>query len=57
MGYRLNNSCTGSIARELIYPKGAYILHMIRMMMWDRQNGDQNFKLLMKDFVTTYTGK
>jgi len=57
MGYRLNNSRTGSIARDLIYPKGAFILHMIRMMMWDRQSGDQQFKILMKDFLTTYAGK
>lgn len=58
MGYRLNNSKAGfNIARDLIYPKGAFILHMIRMMMWDRQTGDQNFKALMQDFVKTYAGK
>jgi hypothetical protein len=58
MGYRLNNSKAGfNIARDLIYPKGAYILHMVRMMMWDHKTGDQNFKTTMQDFVTTYTGK
>jgi aminopeptidase N len=57
MGYRLNNSRTGNIARDLIYPKGAFILHMLRMMMWDRQSGEQDFKRMMKDFVTTYSGK
>jgi len=58
MGYRLSNSKTGvSIARDLIYPKGAYVLHMIRMMMWDQKAGDQNFKALMQDFVNTYRGK
>ena len=58
MGYRLNNSKAGfNIARDLIYPKGAYILHMVRMMMWDRQTGDQRFKETMQDFVKTYTGK
>jgi hypothetical protein len=58
MGYRLNNSKAGfNIAGDLIYPKGAYILHMIRMMMWDAQTRDQNFKALMHDFVTTYSGK
>ena len=45
------------MTRRLIYPKGAYILHMIRMMMWDRKTGDQNFKDAMQDFVTTYSGK
>jgi len=58
MGYRANNSRTGSgVTRRLIYPKGAYILHMIRMMMWDRKTGDQNFKDAMHDFVATYSGK
>jgi Peptidase family M1 domain len=58
LGYRANNSRTGrDITRRLIYPKGAYILHMIRMMLWDRKTGDQNFIAAMHDFVNTYTGK
>jgi Peptidase family M1 domain len=58
MGYRTNNSRTGfNVTQRLIYPKGAYILHMIRMMMWDRKTGDQNFKAAMQDFVKTYSGK
>ncbi|MGB6386924.1 MAG: M1 family aminopeptidase [Terriglobales bacterium] len=58
MGYRANSSRTGSdITRRLIYPKGAYILHMIRMMMWDRRTGDQNFIATMHDFVQTYSGR
>jgi len=58
MGYRANNSRTGyGVTRRLIYPKGAYILHMIRMMMWDHKTGDENFKATMQDFVKTYSGK
>lgn len=58
MGYRTSNSRTGfDTARRLIYPKGAYVLHMIRMMMRDRQKGDQLFKETMQDFVKTYSGK
>ncbi|MGA9039818.1 MAG: M1 family aminopeptidase [Terriglobales bacterium] len=57
MGYRSSNSKTGNIGSHLIYPKGAYILHMVRMMLWDRQDGDQNFKELMQDFVKTYGGR
>jgi hypothetical protein len=58
MGYRADNSRTGfGVTRRLIYPKGAYVLHMIRMMMWDRNTGDQNFKIAMQDFVKTYSGK
>jgi hypothetical protein len=58
MGYRASNSRTGfDTTRRLIYPKGAYILHMIRMMMHDTRTGDQHFKEMMQDFVKTYYGK
>jgi Peptidase family M1 domain len=58
MGYRASNSRTGfDVTRRLIYPKGAYILHMIRMMLWDRKTGDENFRATMQDFVKTYSGK
>ncbi len=58
MGYRTSNSRTGfDTTRRLIYPKGAYILHMIRMMMHDNRTGDQRFKETMQDFVKTYSGR
>ena len=58
MGYRASSFRTGGgVTRRLIYPKGAYILHMIRMMLWDRKTGDDNFRALMQDFVKTYSGK
>lgn len=58
LGYRLNNGRSGDwVARGIIYPKGAFVLHMIRMMMWDRQYHDQLFKETMQDFVKTYTGR
>ena len=53
-GYRLNSGKTGGVARYLIYPKGAYILHMLRMMMQDQKNGDARFQVMMKDFVQTH---
>ncbi len=57
-GYRMSNSRTGfDVTRRLIYPKGAYVLHMLRMMMIDNQTGDQDFKQMMHDFVQTYSGK
>ncbi len=58
MGYRTNNFRTGfDTTRRLIYPKGAYVLHMLRMMMHDNRTGDQHFKEMMQDFVKTYSGK
>ena len=58
-GYRLNTSKTGNVARRLIYPKGSYILHMIRMMMYDGKGGtgDARFSKMMKDFVASNFNK
>jgi Peptidase family M1 domain len=57
-GYRSNNSRTGSsVTRRLIYPKGAYVLHMIRMLLHENATGDQHFKEMMQDFVNTYRGR
>lgn len=57
-GYRLNTAKTGwNITRRVIYPKGAFVLHMLRMMMYDNQTGDANFKAMMHDFVQTYYNK
>jgi len=54
-GYRLNSGKTGGVARFLIYPKGAYILHMLRMMMTQHgQNADSRFQAMMQDFVKTH---
>ena len=60
MGYRAANSKTGfDIGFRLLYPKGAYILHMIRMMMWDSRTSDHDvrFKSLMTDFSNTYANR
>ena len=55
MGYRLDTQKTGfSVTRALIYPKGAFILHMVQMMMWSPQEGDHVFMETMHDFVSTY---
>ncbi len=56
-GYRLNSAKTGGVARNLIYPKGAYILHMLRMMMFEHGKGDARFQEMMKDFVQTHFNK
>jgi Peptidase family M1 domain len=59
MGWRLNNAKAGSnIYRELIYPKGAYILQMVRFMMQQRGNDpDARFKAMMHDFTKTYANR
>jgi hypothetical protein len=55
MGIRLSSPKAGwNIYGDLVYPKGAYILHMIRMMMWTTKEGDDRFKATMHDLVNTY---
>ena len=54
LGYRLGTTKTGNIPRTLIYPKGAYVLQMIRMMLWSPKTHDDNFRDFMQDFVKTY---
>jgi hypothetical protein len=59
LGYRLSNARSGfDIGRRLLYPKGAYILQMIRFMMQERQGDpDARFKAMMHDFTKTYANR
>ena len=57
LGGRLSSLET-PIGRRLIYFKGAYILHMLRMMLFDYETkSDERFISMMKDYVSTYSGK
>jgi Peptidase family M1 domain/Carboxypeptidase regulatory-like domain len=58
MGFRLETPKTRGTYRRIAYPKGAYILHMIRWMMFDDRNGgDKKFREMMHDFVKTHYNK
>ena len=52
MGLRLNTFKTPG-AYRLVYPKGGYILHMLRAIMYDRETEDKRFIDMMHDFVKT----
>jgi aminopeptidase N len=54
MGLRLNTFKTQGAYSRLVYPKGGYILHMLRAMMYDPKTGDQRFIDMMHDFVKTH---
>ena len=44
----------------LVYTKGGYVLHMLRMMLYDprnTQNPDQRFITMMHDFTSTFSNK
>jgi aminopeptidase N len=55
MGTRLNSSKTGGdVYQNLIYPKGAWILHMLHMMYWNSTGKEDTFKLAMHDLMQSY---
>jgi Carboxypeptidase regulatory-like domain/Peptidase family M1 domain len=57
-GFRLSNAKTRAAYQFLVYPKGAYILHMIRMLMYEnRGGGDTKFREMMTDFIKTHYNK
>lgn len=53
MGLRLNTLKNPGAYRKLVYPKGSMVLHMLRSLMWNPQTGDQDFIVMMHDFVQT----
>jgi aminopeptidase N len=58
MGYRVSTAKVGGrTAQNVLYAKGAYILHMLRMMMFNQNTGDSEFRAMMQDLITTYRNK
>jgi hypothetical protein len=54
-GYRLGSAKTGAAYQFVVYPKGAYILHMLRQMMFDpHKDGDKLFMAMMQDFIRSH---
>lgn len=58
-GWRLETWQTPGAYDAIVYSKGAYVLHMLRMTMQDRtkKNADEAFMAMMTDFATKYAGK
>ena len=51
IGYRLRTAETPLDYRLLVYEKGAFVLHMLRMMLIELETGDDElFRKLMRDF-------
>jgi hypothetical protein len=58
MGQRLDTEKTRAAYNFLVYSKGGFVLHMLRMLLYDFvRNDDSRFIALMKDFVQTYYNK
>jgi len=58
-GWRLSNGRSKAGYQVLVYHKGAFVLHMLRMMMWDPSSPepDRAFIAMMRDFTSTWAGK
>ncbi|HEV7669371.1 MAG TPA: M1 family aminopeptidase [Thermoanaerobaculia bacterium] len=58
-GFRSGSQRAPSAPFSLIYEKGGYVLHMLRMAMYDSRSKDPDaqFIAMMKDFTSTYAGK
>jgi hypothetical protein len=57
MGVRTANDKTGDVYQDLIYSKGAFVLHMLEMMCWTPAQGESVFRRSMQQFVADYSGK
>jgi hypothetical protein len=60
MGIRIRSSQSdGGAYQDLIYSKGAYVLHMLQMQLWDgqSQDPDHNFKDMMQDYCKAFDNK
>jgi hypothetical protein len=58
-GYRLATERSPAAYQALVYEKGAYVLHMLRMLMWDGADPtpDRRFIEMMHDYASTYAGR
>jgi hypothetical protein len=54
MGLRLDSFKSPGAYNNLVYPKGAYILQMLRILMHEDKTGDDDFIAMMKDYVQTH---
>jgi Peptidase family M1 domain len=54
MGLRAESPRTEQAYQNVTYPKGAYVLQMLRSMMYDPDSQDKRFIDMMHDFVESY---
>jgi aminopeptidase N len=57
MGLRLISPRTEAAYQNVTYPKGAYVLQMLRSMMYSPESQDQAFIAMMHDFVESHREK
>jgi hypothetical protein len=57
MGLRLVSPRTENAYQNVTYPKGAYVLQMLRSMMYSNEDNDKAFVAMMHDFVESHHDK
>jgi hypothetical protein len=57
MGLRLISPRTENAYQNVTYPKGAYVLQMLRSIMYSSQDQDKAFIAIMRDFVEDHRGR
>jgi len=58
LGVRTSSSQTAGDYNLIVYKKGAWVLHMLRMMLYDwNKKDDTKFTQMIQDFYFTYRGK
>jgi GNAT superfamily N-acetyltransferase len=57
-GWRLGTKWSPGAPKAMIYYKGAFVLHMLRMLMWEPASDrpDTRFIAMMRDFIDTHAG-
>jgi hypothetical protein len=57
LGQRLDSAKNDEAYEKVVYRKGAYVLHMLRQLMYDPKLGDKPFIDMMHDFVSHHLNR
>ncbi len=58
LGFRAADDRSPGAVQSLIYSKGGFVLHMLRMAMRDHEaRSDERFFAMMKDFANSFAGR
>jgi hypothetical protein len=53
LGIRLDTFKNPRAYNNIVYPKGGFIVQMLRSLMWDKDTQDKDFREMMQDLVAT----
>ena len=51
LGRQLDTFKSDSAYDTVVYEKGGYVINMLRMLMYDREQGDKRFQSMMHEFI------